>query len=181
MNDGKGTLDQRSDRHCLRFERQLAHSPQRVWQALTDDGELATWFPARIDGAREPGAPLSFIFPPVAGQVPADSTEEGAVMTGEMLVFDPPSVLEYMWDVDLLRWELEPRDGGTLLTFTHIFDDKRRGARDAAGWDICLASLSALLAKRVAEPFTDERHADLFAHYEERFGPEAAVLKSPNV
>ncbi len=35
-------------------------------------------------------------------------------MTGAMLVFDPPRLLEYTWDVDVLRWELEPRAGGTV-------------------------------------------------------------------
>ena len=181
MSDGKGTLGQKAGRHSLRFERLLSHSPERVWRAITEDDELSAWFPARIAGLRERGAALRFILPPEPGQVPADSAEEGLTMTGEMLVFDPPSILEYKWDVDVLRWELKARPGGTLLTFTHTFDDKGRGARDAAGWDMCLASLEARLAGRSAEPFTTQRHEDLFAHYVRRFGSDAAVHKSPDM
>ncbi len=100
-------------------------------------------------------------------------------MTGEMSVLDPPGVLEYRWDADVLRWELEDRPDGTLLTFSHTFDDRGRGARDAAGWDICFAFLEARLAESPAEPFTSQRHQDLFAHYAKRFGPEGAMQRSP--
>ncbi len=181
MSDGKGTLGQHGKRHTLRFERLLSHPPDRVWRAITEDADLSAWFPARIVGAREAGAALRFIFPPKPGQVPADTPEEGLTMTGEMLVFDPPRVLEYLWDADVLRWELEPHPRGTLLTFTHTFDDKGRGARDAAGWDICFASLEAVLEGRTPQPFTTERHKDLFAHYARRFGPDGAVHKTPDI
>ena len=181
MNDGKGTLREDSDRHCLRFERLLAHPPEKVWRALTRDDELSAWFPARIEGPREAGASLRFVFPPKPGQLPADTTEEGPIMTGAMLVFDPPRLLEYMWDVDVLRWELEPRSDGTLLTFTHTFDDEARAAREASGWDICFASLEALMAGLPVEPFTSERHEALFTHYAQRFGPAATLLKAPDM
>ena len=179
MNDGKGTLQDHSSNHSLRFERLLTHSPERVWRALIEDEDLARWFPARMEGPREAGASLRFVFPPKAGQVPADSTEEGTIMPGQMLVFDPPSVLEYEWLGDVLRWELDPRGESTLLTFSHTFADKARAARDASGWDICLASLGSLLAGVTAEPYTPERHDALFERYAQRFGPDAAVLKAP--
>jgi uncharacterized protein YndB with AHSA1/START domain len=180
MSDGNGTLGQDTGRYFLHFERLLSHSPERVWQAITEEDELSAWFPARMVGPRERGAVLQFIFAPVPGQVPEDSTEEGIMMTGEMRVFDPPLTLEYTWDVDVLRFELEARPEGTLLKFTHTFDDKGRGAREAAGWDICLASLEAQVAGDSAEPFTNERHADLFERYALRFGPDGAVHKNPN-
>lgn len=70
---------------------------------------------------------------------------------------------------------------GTLLTVTHTFDDKGRGARDAAGWHICFASLEARLDGRTRQPFTTERHETLFAYYAQRFGSAAAALKSPDM
>jgi uncharacterized protein YndB with AHSA1/START domain len=181
MNDGKGTLRQDSERHSLGFERLLIHPPEKVWRALTEDDELAVWFPARIEGSREAGASLRFVSPPKPGQVPADTDEEGLTMTGEMLVVDPPRVLEYLWEGDVLRWVLDPHSDGTLLTFTHTFDDEGRAARDASGWDMCLASLEARLAGLKAEPFTAERHAVLFAHYAEEFGPAAAKHQTPEM
>jgi len=52
-----------------------------------------------------------------------------------------------MWGGDVLGCELDPRTGGTLLTFTHTFDDKAGAAHDvSSGWDICFASLKAGLA-----------------------------------
>jgi uncharacterized protein YndB with AHSA1/START domain len=181
MNDGKGTLRQDSERHTLGFERVLTHPPERVWRALTEGDELAVWFPAKIEGSREPGASLRFVSPPKPGQVPADTDEEGLTMAGEMLVVDPPRVLEYLWEVDVLRWMLDPHSDATLLTFAHTFDDEGRAARDASGWDMCLAALEARLAGLQPEPFTAERHAALFAHYAERFGPAAAMQQTPEM
>jgi uncharacterized protein YndB with AHSA1/START domain len=39
------TLEPAGDRHTLRFERRLDHSPERVWRAITDADELRHWFP----------------------------------------------------------------------------------------------------------------------------------------
>lgn len=177
-NEASGTLGEQGGRQVLRFTRFLGHSRERVWRAITSESELSAWFPARMMGDRELGAALRFVFPPEPGQTPSDSDDEGLVMTGEILVYDAPGLLEYRLDVDVLRWELEERPGGTLLTFTHTFDDKGRAARNAAGWDHCLASLEALLAGNPVEPFTWESYDRRFARYARRFGPERAVHPS---
>lgn len=178
--DMKATLHHEEERHVLRFERRLAHPPEKVWRALTENDELAHWFPAVIHGAREPGAALRFIFPEEPGQVPADSTGEGTTLTGEMLAFDPPRVLEYSWGGELLRWELQPSDEGTLLIFTHTFEDLAKAARDASGWEVCLGSLASRLAGAPPEPFTSERFDALFADYARRFGAEASARRTPD-
>ncbi|MGW4592021.1 hypothetical protein [Amycolatopsis thermoflava] len=33
---------------ALVFERHLKHPPEKVWRALTEPGELATWFPVHV-------------------------------------------------------------------------------------------------------------------------------------
>ena len=181
VSEGTATLGERDGRHTLRFEGFFSHLRERVWQAIAAEDELSSWFPARMAGDRAVGATLRFIFPRKSGQVPADSVEEGVVMADEMLVFDPPSVLAYRWDVDVLRWELEDHPDGTLVTFSHTFDDKGRGAREAAGWDICFASLKARLAERPVEPFARVRHQKLFTQYARRFGPDGAVHRPPTM
>ncbi|HLM47404.1 MAG TPA: SRPBCC domain-containing protein, partial [Myxococcaceae bacterium] len=103
-----GTLTKKDTQVELRFERRLAHPPEKVWRALTDSQELAHWFPARIEGARESGAELRFFF------------EEGAPGSGRISVFDPPRLLQYSWDGDVLRWELRPEGTGCLLVFTTV-------------------------------------------------------------
>lgn len=176
----KGTLQQVGLRHTLRFERPLDHPPEKVWRAITENNELAHWFPAAIHGAREKGAALRFVMPPEPGQTPADSPVEGPTQPGEMLMFDPPRTLEYSWDGEILRWELHPRNGGTLLILSHTFEDESKAARDASGWDVCLASLESRLAGRPSEPFTPERFSKLFDVYAQRFGPKASVKKGPD-
>ena len=41
-----GTLHTADGRPMLRFERRLPHPAERVWQALTDPGEVHHWFPS---------------------------------------------------------------------------------------------------------------------------------------
>jgi uncharacterized protein YndB with AHSA1/START domain len=174
-----GTLHSQGSQHTLRFERHFAHPPERVWQALTENDDLAHWFPARIDGERAAGARLRFVFPPEPGQVPADSEEEGDAMTGEMRVFDPPRLLEYTWGGEILRWQLESSGEGTLLVLSNTFEDVAKSARDAAGWHFCLANLGSLLDGAQPESFTMERHDAIFETYARSFGPEASAKRGP--
>ena len=92
-----------------RFERRLPHRPEKVWRALTEADELSHWFPARVDGEREVGAALRFVF--------RDGDEPDA--EGVVTECDPPRVLAYTMGAETLRWELSPLpDGGCLLVFT---------------------------------------------------------------
>lgn len=123
-----GELDRSGGRATLRFTRRLAHPPAKVWRALTEPEHLAAWFPTTIDGERAAGAKLSFAFRDM--DMPA--------LDGEMLVCDPPSLLELIWSDERLRFELTPDGDGTLLRFTASFDELGRAARDGAGWHACL-------------------------------------------
>jgi uncharacterized protein YndB with AHSA1/START domain len=166
----KGTLHHDGSRHTLRFERWLDHSPEKVWRAITDKKEVPHWFPAEIHGAREEGARLRFVFP----------NDEGPPTEGRMLVFDPPGTTEFDWNRDILRFELEGRDGGTFLVFTHTFADVAKSARDASGWTVCLDALEKRLDGEQVEQFTPERFDALFTEYAQRFGPEASARREPD-
>jgi uncharacterized protein YndB with AHSA1/START domain len=188
----KGKLGQQGQRHTLRFERMLGHSPEKIWLALTEDGELGHWFPARIVGARAKGAKLKFVFPQVESSAPSEmqevqskaqdehlSAHGDAGMEGEVTVFDPPRTFEFTWHTEVLRFELERTTRGTRLVFTHTFDDEPAAARNATGWDVCLESLERRLN---GEPPVecDVAHFDaLFAEYAEAFGPRASASKRP--
>lgn len=173
------TLEHRTRLHTLRFARTLAHPIEVVWRAITDNEELAHWFPAEIHGAREPGAELSFLMPPEPGQVPADSAERGGAMPGRMTAFDPPRTLEYTWMEDTLRFELTADGASTRLVFTHTFADEGRAARDASGWEFCFGSLESRLAGRPREPFSWDRHNVLFEKFAKQFGPAASAKRGP--
>src|SRR5690606_34178080 len=177
MSSTTATLSSRDGRHVLRFERTLAHPPEKVWHALVDNDELQHWFPARIEGKREAGATLRFVWPDaVRRDLAADSELEHKVeeeqakvpaeqMVGEIRVFDPPRTFELTWHTEVLRFELTPHAGGTLLVFTHTFDDRSIAASAGAGWHTCFAALEQRLAGQTPAVMTAAQLAELEADY----------------
>jgi uncharacterized protein YndB with AHSA1/START domain len=143
----------------LRFERRFKHPIEKVWQAITDPAEMAHWFPAAVETELKIGAPMTFTFPDAA---PLDGARGG-----EILELDPPKVYAFRWNADVLRFELVPDGDGCVLHFSQALgggDLGRLGAaRNAAGWDHCLAALDARLDDREPEPFT--RWLPAMQHY----------------
>ena len=161
-----GTLTSRGDRWTLEFTRRLAHSREKVWRAVTEPEHLAVWFPQEIVGDRRAGAPLRFV------------SSAGDSFDGQMLVFDPPSIMEFTWGTDLLRIELRQDGEGTLLTLTDTFDDVGKAARDAAGWHECLDRLVTDL-DGLAPPAWGERWRQIHPVYVAELGPEASTVGPP--
>jgi hypothetical protein len=52
------------DRPSLRFERHLAHPPEKVWSAITESEHLQHWLPTDIVGDRRAGATIDLPFWP---------------------------------------------------------------------------------------------------------------------
>jgi len=102
----------------LEFTRRLQHPPQKVWRALTEPDHLAAWFPSTIEGNRAAGARLHFGFREM----------EAAPFDGEMLIFEPPSVMELRWGDEILRFEVRPDGDGSVLSFRNIFDELGKAA-----------------------------------------------------
>jgi uncharacterized protein YndB with AHSA1/START domain len=173
-DDADAVLTDDRGRPLLRFERVLAHTPERVWRALTEPGELAAWHPSPFE-----------LEPVVGGAVSYGRADDGEAMPdGEITEYDPPRVLAYSWGEDLLRFELHPRDGGCLLVLTHAFDDRFKAARDAAGWHLCLAALSSSLDGEDAQRGSDAEGLPLGwqrldRQYERRFGIPAEKATPP--
>jgi uncharacterized protein YndB with AHSA1/START domain len=153
----KETLSMVDGRPTLRFERRLKHSPGKVWQALTEPDDLATWFPAnvRIHELR-PGGRLEFVFPDGAGPT----------LDGVITELVPEQVLAYSWGDQLLRFVLEPAGADCLLTFTHTFDRRLEAASFAAGWHQTLDGLGEHLDGRTPGPAT--RHVELLVDADDR-------------
>jgi uncharacterized protein YndB with AHSA1/START domain len=117
--------------------KELRHSPEKVWEALTDPAQLREWAP--FDADRSLGT---------AGAT-AKLTAVGArtpyVTETKVMRAEPPEVLVYNWGGFDMRWELEDYGGGTRLTlWTNI--DRRFISMGAAGWHICLDVLDHLLS-----------------------------------
>jgi uncharacterized protein YndB with AHSA1/START domain len=116
--------------------RELRHSPQKVWQALTDPEHLREWAPFDADGS------LSR----VGTTVKLTTVGAPTPMVSETTVTraDAPRLLEYKWGGNDIRWELEATDSGTRLTLWHDID-RRFIAMGAAGWHICVDVLDHLV------------------------------------
>ncbi len=165
-----GTLEQLDDgRWQLRFTRTLSHPLDSVWRAITEPEQLAHWFPTTIEGKRTAGAPLRFSFP--GGQAPP--------FTGEMIAYEPPSLMELRWGSDIVRLELRATAEGTELTLLDTLDEHGKAARDGAGWHTCLDGLVAALAGEAHPREAMDAWRGVHTHYVASFGREAATIGPP--
>ncbi len=148
---GPGLLEVDQEKASITFRRRLRHPIQDVWAAITDPKQVEVWFLTKVrrDDAR--GGRLEMEHP------------NGIRATGRVLEWRPPRAYEYEWNLppgpnnpagesSIVRWELTPSEGGTLLVMTH-----RRLSRPTAeifvrGFKVLLDRLSAQLD---GEPLPD--------------------------
>jgi len=150
--------------------RQLRHSPEKVWKALTDPTQLREWAPFDVDGSLDKAGnmvKLTTVGAPSAQVVETTVTRA-----------DPEKALEYKWGGFNMRWELEDISGGTRLTlWTNI--GHRYIAMGAAGWHVCFDVLDHLLSGnpigRIVGPEAMKFPGwqRLNAEYSKQFGVEA--------
>ena len=94
-------------------------------------------------------------------------------MTGRILVWDPPKVLEHEWkqaivENSVVRYELQPDGDGTLLRFTHRGLGPRNAAGFLAGTHAYLDRLQAYLADDDLPDWTTRRQEILQATQESK-------------
>ena len=155
------------DKWTLVLVRELRHSPAKVWSALTDPTQLREWAP--FDADRN-----------LAATGPAQLTTVGAptlhVAEGTVKRVEAPTLLEFSWGGNDMRWKLEPTASGTRLTLWHDIG-RRFVAMGAAGWHICFDVLGHFLDGRPigrivgadAMKFGWQR---LYAEYTSQFGAD---------
>jgi len=150
------------DKWTLILVREMRHSPEKVWQALTDPAHLREWAPFVTDGTLG-----------TVGKVNLTWVGTPTAIETKVTRADPPKVLEY----NDTRWELEAFGGGTRLTLWANID-RRFVAWGAAGWHISFDVLDRLLA---GQPIGRIAGADamkfagwqrLVAEYAKQFGAE---------
>src|SRR5580704_5370932 len=125
------------EKWTLILVRELRHPPERVWRALTEPAHLREWAPFEADrslGTRGTTVKLTTV------GAPTPLVSETTVTRA-----DAPTVLEYKWGGNDIRWELEAFGGGTRLTLLHDID-RRFISMGAAGWHICFDVLDHLLS-----------------------------------
>jgi uncharacterized protein YndB with AHSA1/START domain len=130
-----GTFLEVDGRPAVRFVRTYRCPVDEVWSAITDPDRLGRWFPSSVTIELRVGGAVSFSGDPNVGPG-----------TGRVLAVAPPRQLAFSWGGDELRFDVEPLDGSTQLTFTDVLEEQNVAARNAAGWTVCLDELGRLLS-----------------------------------
>ena len=145
-SDEHGIYLEHDGRPAVRFVRSCPQPVERVWAALTEPDELVHWFPgvARIE-------------PRAGGTVSFDGDPHAGPSGGTVLVVDPPRRLAYTWGDDELQFTLDAAGPDRCtLSLINVLAARDTAARNAAGWQVCLAELDKHLAGAVADgPHSD--------------------------
>ena len=160
---GAQVQKQDGDKWTLILVRELRHSPEKVWQALTDPAQLREWAPFVTDGNLSTLGTVNLTW--VGNPKPIETKVTRA---------DAPKLLE----CGDIRWELQDVGSGTRLTLWHSID-RRFISWGAAGWHIAFDVLDRLLSGtpigRIdgAEAMKFAGWQRLTAEYARQFGVEA--------
>ena len=131
----RGSYVEHHGRPAVRFQRRYAHPVARVWQAITSPDELAMWFPSRVELEPRAGGTVWFSGDPNVGP-----------STGTVLSFEPPHRLAFSWGDEELELLVEPDgEASCILTLLDVLSTQDAAARNAAGWNVCLAQLDTLV------------------------------------
>jgi len=170
---GAAQVRKDGDKWTLILVRELRHSPEKVWQALTDQAHLREWAPFDADGNLG-----------TVGTVTLTWVGTARLLETRVTRADAPKLLEY----GDMRWELEAVSGGTRLTLWHSID-RRFIAWGAAGWHIAFDVLDRLLSGTPVgrmvggEAMKSSGWQRLNAEYAKQFGietPDRSPKKAQN-
>jgi uncharacterized protein YndB with AHSA1/START domain len=148
------TLETIDGRPALRLERPFAYPVERVWRAVSDPAELERWMPAAAD------------WTPAVGE-----TFEAGGVTGEVTEVEAPNRLVWTYGDDLYSFDLTAQNGGSVLVFTHVFDDRHLAAQTATGWETYFSRLEPHLGGGyVSEEAAHENWEETHERHAEKFG-----------
>lgn len=141
----------------LVVRRRYPHPVDRVWRAVTEAEHLAAWFPGAPVFDLRRGGRVRFV------EFAGDPAE-----FGEVLDLDPPHLLRFTWDTDIVTLELADEGADTLLTLTNRLEDRPAAGSVATGWEACLEVLGQVIR---GESPTDPgprpaRHEELARHFD---------------
>ena len=131
-----GTYLEVEDRPAVRFERTYPHPIERVWEAISDPAEMKHWFPSpNVEHDARAGGSITLSGDPYAPDA----------KTTRLLVWEPPHRFSFEWESDELHFTLSEVDGGCRLELVNLLSTRGAGARNSAGWEICLGHLDRVV------------------------------------
>lgn len=156
-------------RPAVHLERPFPYPAERVWSTLTVPDESARWFPSRLTIEPRVGGTVTFTGDP--------NTPDSA---GTVRAYSPQQLVAFSWGSNELRFVVTattPKE--CVLKLTDTLTAENEAARNAAGWDICLAQLDVYLAGHESDgshgasaPSWQER----YDHYVELGLPSGAMI-----
>lgn len=142
MNCADGTRPSQTKSFSLEFD--LAHSPEKVWRALTEPELLTQWLLPLVDHKLAKGAEFTFQAPPQPGW--------DGVVNCRFLEIEVHRKLKWTWvvgDMDtVVTFTLTPTESGTHLTLVHSgfkLDQKKNLGGARYGWKMMTGKLVDLL------------------------------------
>lgn len=168
--DQLGTFQRQGDSVDLRFERHYPRPIETVWAALTDPARLSDWVgTARVE-------------PHLGGRYEL-FIDRPRPMTGRILTWEPPRLLEFSWDTgdapeSVVRCELSPDGDGTRLIFMHKGIGFIWIGLVLPGWHTLLERLASLMSGRV-QPNSMPRWRELQTIYLDRYKLEGVMIDPP--
>ncbi|HEX3572928.1 MAG TPA: SRPBCC domain-containing protein [Acidobacteriaceae bacterium] len=132
-----------TDTRSLVIERELPHSPEKIWRALTEGPLIKEWL---MDNDLQPsvGHRFSFRSKPVPNW--------NGVIDSEVLVVEPNRKLSYRWNSlgleSVVTWTLTPTDAGTHLRMEHsgFRPDQEQAYKGANyGWQAFIGNLEGVV------------------------------------
>jgi uncharacterized protein YndB with AHSA1/START domain len=133
-----------TDTRSLVIERELPHSPEKIWRALTEGPLIKQWL---MDNDLQPSVGHRFSFR--AKPVP----NWNGVIDSEVLVVEPNRKLSYRWNSlgleSVVTWTLTPTDAGTHLRMEHsgFRPDQEQAYKGANyGWQAFIGNLERVVA-----------------------------------
>ncbi|MBC1336019.1 hypothetical protein HB820_11965 [Listeria booriae] len=136
------------------FEIELKGNIETVWNLIATTKGFEQWFPEISVG--EPGVNGLILFDFGDGQY-----EESTITA-----YESPTLLQYDWDKNTVRFELTDQGDTTTLTFTEsIVNLTTHTPRDIAGWHMCLQRIQGILESREVS-FTEDEFLALFDKYQ---------------
>lgn len=144
MNDDFERTDREHVGRSVEKEVRIDATPEQVWEAWAEPGEIARWFVDRAEGRMEPGSTVTWIFDTFDYRMPI---EVFATTRGRYLAFggEPPGRPAALQEV------LLHQDGGsTVLRLANSgflegeeWDEEMAGVD--SGWEMALATLKLQL------------------------------------
>jgi len=140
----------------VQFECELPGSVEQVWAAVTAPEQVRLWFPSNL------------IFQPlVGGEVRFSGDPNISDQTGRVLDYEPRKRLGFTWGDSEVHFAVSRVElHVSRFVLLNLLASPDEAARNAAGWQLCLEQLEALLSTGQADGPHSQVSEDWSAIYE---------------